>query len=109
MEERCTDLSFFLFFFSVFQVDVYSFAVILWEMLVRTKPYEEFEFMWEIQVSCCLVGWLVGWFGLICTGFDFSLLAKKKKKKKKLVGNGVEWRPTPYSCLLLWTIPKTIG
>ena len=37
---------------------MYSFAVILWEMLVRIKPYEEFEFMWEIQVFvlfCCLL------------------------------------------------------
>ena len=31
------------------KVDVYSFAVILWEMLVRLKPYAELEFMWEIQ------------------------------------------------------------
>jgi serine/threonine protein kinase len=31
------------------KVDVYSFAIILWEMLVRVKPYAELEFMWEIQ------------------------------------------------------------
>jgi len=33
------------------KADVYSFGIIIWELLARKVPFAEMEFLWEIQES----------------------------------------------------------